>query len=67
MTNTEKLKEKINKTGYKIGHLCKLLGLSRGGFWKKINNHSEFNASEIKKIADILKLSEEEKNNIFFN
>ena len=36
--------------------MCALLKISRSGFYRKCNGHSEFTQSEIQKIIDVLEL-----------
>ena len=59
MTNTALLREKIDESGYKIG-------ITYQGFLKKINNESEFKASEIQGLKELLNLTDEERDKIFF-
>lgn len=57
MTNTELLKETIDKSGLKIGFIADYVGISRQSLWNKINNLSPFNQYEIDKMCDILKIT----------
>lgn len=68
MTNTNLLIQKINDSGYKRSYIAKAIGLkSAYGLSKKINNETEFKASEINALCEILKIdSAEEKEAIFF-
>lgn len=66
MTNSILLNYKIKVCGFRHGFLAKKLGLSRTGLYNKINNKSEFLASEIQILSDILKLSPDERQEIFF-
>ena len=67
MTNTELLNEKIEMSGYKRSYLAKQLGLSAYGLAKKIQNETEFKASEINALCVLLNIvSPEEKEAIFF-
>lgn len=66
MTDSELLKKKISESGISISHIAKKIGISREGLYKKINNISEFKASEIFAIKEILNLSAEERDDIFF-
>ena len=68
MTNTELLREKINERGLKQGYIAEMLGLTSYGFAKKVNNDTEFKASEIKKLCDLLNITSlREKEAIFFD
>lgn len=66
MTDTYKLYYKIKKSGFKMFHLAEQLGLSRQGFANKLNGESEFYASEIGKLSELLSLTPEERDEIFF-
>lgn len=68
MTNTEALKLKIKEQGLKQGYIAEKLGLSSYGFAKKVNNMSEFKATEISLLCDLLKITSlKEKESIFFS
>ena len=56
MTDKVKLEIAIMKSGFTKHEVAKKLGLSDMGFYKKINNITEFKASEIVKLKEILKL-----------
>ena len=67
MTNTEMLKEVIDKSGLKVGFIAEYVGISRQCLWNKINNLSPFNQYEIEKMCDILKITSlKQKEAIFF-
>lgn len=66
MTNTDLLKAKIESSGYKLKYIAAKIGLSYQGFLNKINNKTEFTAPEIKGLCDLLEISIEEKESIFF-
>ncbi len=56
MTNTLELEVAIKRAGLTKREVVKQLGLSHMGFYKKINNITEFKASEIMKLCDILNI-----------
>lgn len=66
MTNGKLLREIAKARGKTLQGLAEAIGVTRQGFFKKIENRSEFKASEISKLSDLLSLSEQEKQNIFF-
>ena len=66
MTNTELLREKIDQSGYKLQFIAAKTGLTYQGLLNKINNESEFRASEIQILTVLLDLNETERNAIFF-
>ena len=68
MTDTEALKKKISDAGLKQGYIAEQLGLSSYGFANKLNNVTEFKATEIQILCEILHVTSlKEKEAIFFN
>ena len=66
--NTKKLKSKIINSGIKYKAIAKYLGLSYYGFQKKVNNETEFKASEIASLCKILDITDSKtKEEIFFD
>lgn len=66
MTNTELLRKKIDDSGYKLRFIAEKIGITYQGFLKKINNETEFKATEIQVLCDLLKIDMQEKEEIFF-
>lgn len=67
MTDTEKLKDAINKSGIKLDALLIATGIkSYATLRGRINNETEFTASEISAIADLLRMTPEQRDSIFF-
>ena len=66
MVNAQLLDDKIEKSGYKLNYICEKIGISRSGFNLKRNNKIPFRTSEIYVISDLLNISDEEKQSIFF-
>lgn len=67
VTNTELLRKVIKESGLKYGYIAGFLGLTRNGLLKKVNNKTEFKASEIQKLCILLKIQEAKvKEQIFF-
>lgn len=66
MTDSEKLNNAIAESGMKITAIAKKLGITREGFYRKLNNETEFKASEISAMQTILNLSNEARDSIFF-
>ena len=66
MTNTSLLMQYIDKSGYKMSFIAKQLGLTAYGFSLKVNNKSEFKASEMTILSKLLKISARDKDAIFF-
>ena len=66
MTNTELLRKKIDESGYKLRFIAKQVGITYQGLMNKINNETDFRATEIQTLCDLLKIDMQEKEEIFF-
>lgn len=66
MTDSQMLRGKIEQSGYKLGFIALSLNLTRQGLRKKLDNESEFKASEIQSLKNLLKLTNKERDEIFF-
>lgn len=66
MTNLALFREAVAKAGIKYKFLAESLGITPYGLQKKIDNRSEFKASEIYTASEVLNLSEQDRNSIFF-
>ena len=66
MTNTSLLEQYIEKSGYKKSFIAEQLGLTAYGFTLKVNNKSEFKASEMTILCKLLKINAKDKEAIFF-
>ncbi len=66
MTNEKMLRDKIEESGYRLRFLSKKIGISYQCFLNKVTNNSAFKADEIKVLCDLLKITGEEKEKIFF-
>jgi hypothetical protein len=66
VTNTSLLEQYIEKSGYKKAYIAQQLGITAYGLALKINNKSEFKASEMTILCKILKISAKDKEAIFF-
>lgn len=67
MTDTALLREKIQKSGYKIKFIAETVGLSYFGFLRKMQNDSDFRTGEVDSLCRLLHIdSLEEKERIFF-
>lgn len=67
MTDTKKLREKIDESGYKMRYIANKLGITYQGFLKKVNNETEFKISEVNTLCKILSISNDDMMVIFFN
>nr|DAZ73334.1 MAG TPA: Regulatory protein-modification, helix-turn-helix, transcriptional regulato, DNA [Caudoviricetes sp.] len=66
LTDSKKLSDEINESGITITAIAKKIGITREGFYKKLNNETEFKASEISTLQKILMLSNKKRDDIFF-
>ena len=66
MINLSKLKEKIEKKGLKKKVVARELDLTPYGLSKKLEGTTEFKVSEVVKLSNLLDLTDDEKNAIFF-
>ncbi len=67
MTNEKMLREKLGESGYKMVFVAAKVGISYQALLNKITNKSEFTAQEILALSDLLHLTAEERDAIFFN
>lgn len=66
MTDTELLSNKIKESGYKLDFVAKTIGITRETLRRKINNIYLFDSAEISGLRNLLGLSLEEVDKIFF-
>ena len=66
MTNTLLLEERINESGYKKSFIASKIGKSAYALSLKIKNKTEFKASEINILCDILGIDAQDRMAIFF-
>lgn len=67
MTDTAALKDAIRNSGMSLTYIADTLGITRCALYKKIDNITEFKASEIVTLKRILNLSDKERDDIFFD
>ena len=66
MTDSKLLSSTITESGMTITSIARKLGITREGFYKKLNNETEFKASEISLLQKILHLTNKKRDDIFF-
>lgn len=66
MTDTKLLKAEIQKSGLKYKYIAEQLGLSAFGLKNKIENATEFKASEILALSKLLHFDDMTMKAIFF-
>lgn len=65
MTDSNKLQEAIDNSGYTIKFIAKRLGITPQGFYKKRNGSSEFTIDEMLILCELLKITKSEREEIF--
>lgn len=67
MTNSKLFREKVESLGITYTYLAEKTGITRESLYGKVQNKTEFKASEILNISKVLQLEQKEINDIFFN
>lgn len=65
MTDTEKLRKVIDKSGYKLEYVANYIGMTRFGLYKKLQDGSEFKPSQILKLCELLHIEDCQRSEIF--
>ena len=66
MTDFDLLKEKIKDSGMTMVAIAKKTGILRETLYNRLNGIGDFTASEMLALSDVLRLSNKERNAIFF-
>lgn len=66
MTDSDSLRKEIKNSGYLYKFIASKLGITTYGLQRKIDNLSEFKASEIAILSQLLNLTESKRTAIFF-
>lgn len=66
MFNQNLLKAKIVEMNIPIIKICNQLGICEATFYRKMARNGDFSRFEIEKLSDVLNLSRDERDNIFF-
>ena len=66
MLNKNKLRGKIAEAGMTVASLAAAIGLNPATLHRKINGETEFTRAEIQTITEVLNLTVEEVQEIFF-
>lgn len=64
--DTDRLEDAIAKSGLRKDYIIEQLGITRQGFSYKRKGKTAFRQSEVFVLCKLLKLTEQEKNEIFF-
>jgi DNA-binding phage protein len=65
MTDTRRLKEKMDDSGMTVVAIAKKSGIMRETLYNRLNGRGEFTASEIVALTRVLRLTPEERDEIF--
>lgn len=63
--NLKYLNSRINEIKIPITTIAERMGISRQSLYLKIKGKREFKVSEVSKLCDILRLTDEEKTSVF--
>lgn len=66
MTNSKLFRETVDSLGLKLLYVASKMGLTYAGLKKKIENESEFKASEINAFCKITNINVSLRDKIFF-
>ena len=66
MFNQNLLKAKLIEKSISVIDVCNELGICEATFYRKLSREGDFSRFEIGKIASMLALSSDERDNIFF-
>lgn len=66
MTDFELLREKMTDSGMTVTAIARKSGILRETLYNRLNGKSEFSASEIVSLTNVLHMSKEERDEIFF-
>lgn len=66
MTDVELLQKVLDESGFRMDFVAKKMGLTYQGFRNKVTGKSEFKTREVTKLCDILGLTSEMRDRIFF-
>lgn len=67
MTDSKRLQEAIDNSGYTIKFIAGKLGISPQGFHKKRRGDSEFTIDEMLILCDLLKITKPAREEIFLS
>ena len=67
MTDIVLLQDCIEKSGYKRNYLAERLGITPQGFYNKCHGQRDFTVKEILVLCDVLNISNDNREKIFFN
>ena len=66
MTNETLLQEYVAQSGYKLCHMAKVIGISTNTLRVKLKGETEFKVGEAQRLAELLSLTSEQRDDCFF-
>ena len=66
MTDKNLLYYFVKRAGFKNKDIAEAIGITASGYTLKISNKSDFRQSEIKTICDLIGMTAEERDRVFF-
>lgn len=66
MTNIELLRNKMDETGMTVVSISEKSGILRETLYNRMSGKGEFKASEIQALTKVLRLTKDERDDIFF-
>ena len=66
MTDKNLLYYFVKRAGFKNKDIAEAIGITPSGYTLKISNKSDFRQSEIKTICDLIGLTADERDRVFF-
>lgn len=64
--DVNKLKGKIVEKGMNVETVAERIGVDRSSLYRKLNNFEKITIGEANRLKDVLELSDEDANTIFF-
>lgn len=65
--NTEMLKARLEIAGIRLNAVAAKIGITRQGLYNKLSGCTEFKSSEIRALSEMLNLSSDDRELIFFS
>lgn len=63
--NTEELRERISKSGYKASYLAKMLEIKSSTYYRKVRGKNDFYPGEILRLCELLNIDKADREKIF--
>lgn len=66
MVDTLRLRGHIRRSGYKLGYVARVVGVSPNTLHQKLENRTDFKMEEARRLASLLELSAHERDACFW-